>query len=300
VVTNRHLVIATGTLTRGQDLIPLDHIRSVGITQNWRSALFGWADVRVDAIGQSWTLPTSTNARTVRDAILHGRTATMPPGRDDLLEFEIDLPPEQHVGPRLLQFVALFTILGVVGIFAIARVTGPSDALSTTVLQQSTATVQAAIGAPAPVRTATALATLAGGTIATAVARSVVAPATPFTTPSSTASAALHGAQAPGNPSGTFVLFDDRRVLADGAYFTFSLEPGRYSLDLAVDRDQARASWIGVAPNSGCMRSSAVATHPVTAACMITAPAQLRIDNPSDFGFGSQITVSIRLMRDLR
>lgn len=82
--------------------------------------------------------------------------------------------------------------------------------------------------------------------------------------------------------------------LNDGGSVSWNLDPGTYRLDLTANNDGATVELLG---------SNCPATQPMrelTINCEITRPGQLVVTNPSVWGMGKKVSVTVRVTQFLR
>ena len=87
------------------------------------------------------------------------------------------------------------------------------------------------------------------------------------------------------------VMVDTSKVLDDGSGTTIKLEPGRYKLEMTANNDGADVEWVG----GSCPKS--VPLREATVTCEMSRQGQLVVTNPSVFGLGKQVSVTVRLTR---
>lgn len=87
------------------------------------------------------------------------------------------------------------------------------------------------------------------------------------------------------------VVIDNAQVLNDGSGTTWKLEPGKYKLEMTANNDGADIEWVGGScPKSQPMRQAAMT-------CEMPRQGQLVITNPSVFGLGKQVSITVRLTK---
>ena len=87
------------------------------------------------------------------------------------------------------------------------------------------------------------------------------------------------------------VVVDHITSLQDGASVSWKLEPGSYKLELTANNDGAIAEWIG----GSCPATKPMRTMTVT--CNMSGTGQLVISNPTTFGLGKDVNVTVKLTR---
>lgn len=87
------------------------------------------------------------------------------------------------------------------------------------------------------------------------------------------------------------IISDTSKVLDDGAGITLKLEPGRYKLEMTANNDGADIEWVG----GGCPKSQPM--REATMSCEMSRQGQLIITNPTVFGIGKQVSVTMRLTK---
>src|SRR6266850_3293942 len=84
------------------------------------------------------------------------------------------------------------------------------------------------------------------------------------------------------------IVIDTQQVLKDGSSIGWKLQPGNYHLDMTASDDGATVEWIGGnCPSTQPMRQ--LATN-----CEMKNEGQLIIKNPTSFGLGSPVSVTIK------
>lgn len=87
------------------------------------------------------------------------------------------------------------------------------------------------------------------------------------------------------------VITDTSKVLDDGAGITLKLEPGNYKLEMTANNDGATAEWVG----ASCAKTQPM--RELTTTCEMPRTGQLIVTNPSVFGLGKQVSVTIRVTK---
>jgi hypothetical protein len=108
----------------------------------------------------------------------------------------------------------------------------------------------------------------------------------------------LAGCQNSGNSGGGSGIFPSDKVvvdysnwLADGASVSWKLDPGNYKLELTANGDGATAEWVG----AGCPKTQPM--RELTMTCEVPRTGQLVITNPTTFGLGAKVSVTVKLTR---
>ncbi len=87
------------------------------------------------------------------------------------------------------------------------------------------------------------------------------------------------------------IITDDSKVLDDGAGITLKLEPGKYKLEMTANNDGADIEWVG----GSCPRTQPM--REATMTCEMPRQGQLVITNPTVFGLGKQVSVTVRVTK---
>lgn len=87
------------------------------------------------------------------------------------------------------------------------------------------------------------------------------------------------------------VITNTTKVLKDGEGMSFPLGPGKYKLELTANNDGADAEWIG----GGCPRTKPVKQTTMT--CEMPQSGQLIITNPTTFGLGASVSVTVKVTK---
>lgn len=87
------------------------------------------------------------------------------------------------------------------------------------------------------------------------------------------------------------IITDTSKVLDDGAGITLKLEPGKYKLEMTANNDGADIEWVG----GGCPKTQPM--REATMTCEMPRQGQLVITNPSVFGLGKQVSITVRLTK---
>ena len=87
------------------------------------------------------------------------------------------------------------------------------------------------------------------------------------------------------------VILDTSSVLKDGAGVSWKLEPGKYKLEMIANNDGATAEWVG----GGCPKTQP--TRELTMTCEMPRTGQLVVTNPTTFGLGAQVSVTVKVIK---
>lgn len=87
------------------------------------------------------------------------------------------------------------------------------------------------------------------------------------------------------------IVTDTSKVLDDGAGITLKLEPGKYKLEMTANNDGADIEWIG----GGCPKTQPM--RETTMTCEMPRQGQLVITNPTVFGLGKQVSITVRVTK---
>ena len=87
------------------------------------------------------------------------------------------------------------------------------------------------------------------------------------------------------------VITNTSKVLKDGEGVSFKLDPGKYKLELTANNDGADAEWIG----GNCPKTQPVKQTTMT--CDIPATGRLIITNPTTFGLGAQVSITVKITK---
>jgi hypothetical protein len=91
----------------------------------------------------------------------------------------------------------------------------------------------------------------------------------------------------------TRVVIDQARVLRDGESLSWHLLSGRYQLEMTASDDGATVEWIGGnCPTTQPMRQ-------LSTSCEMRSEGQLIIKNPSTFGLGAPVSVTVKVTRSV-
>jgi hypothetical protein len=72
---------------------------------------------------------------------------------------------------------------------------------------------------------------------------------------------------------------------------TYRLEPGNYKLEMTANNEGAGTEWIGAScAKTGQMRQ-------LVTTCTLPTQGQLNITNPTTFGLGKQVSVTIKVTK---
>jgi hypothetical protein len=87
------------------------------------------------------------------------------------------------------------------------------------------------------------------------------------------------------------VIADKLDWLKDGEQWAFKLEPGRYKVEMTASADGASAEWVGCScPGSGETKS-------YSTICDVSGTSQLVIKNPTGFGMGASVSVTVKITK---
>ena len=87
------------------------------------------------------------------------------------------------------------------------------------------------------------------------------------------------------------VVVEYSNWLADGASVSWKLDPGTYQLELTANSDGATAEWVGGScPKTQPMRE-------LTMTCDMPRTGQLVITNPTTFGLGAKVSVTVKVTK---
>jgi len=92
-------------------------------------------------------------------------------------------------------------------------------------------------------------------------------------------------------PSLDRVVVDEHQILQDGAFVSWKVPPGRYRLEMTAADDGATAEWVG---------GDCPATQPMrqlTMTCELRGEGQLIIKNPTTFGLGASVSVTVKVTK---
>lgn len=85
------------------------------------------------------------------------------------------------------------------------------------------------------------------------------------------------------------IVIDHSGWVNDGSSISWKLEPGTYRLDLTANNDGATVEWVGApCPATQPMRE-------LTTNCQLPRQGQLIVSNPSVFGLGKNVSVTVRV-----
>lgn len=87
------------------------------------------------------------------------------------------------------------------------------------------------------------------------------------------------------------IVIDESKVLNDGAGLSWKLEPGNYKLEMTANNDGADIEWIG----GGCPKTQPM--RQATMTCGMSGPGQLIITNPTVWGLGKQVSITVRVTK---
>lgn len=87
------------------------------------------------------------------------------------------------------------------------------------------------------------------------------------------------------------IITDTSKVLDDGAGITLKLEPGKYKIEMTANNDGADIEWIG----GGCPKTQPM--RETTMTCEMPRQGQLVITNPTVFGLGKQVSITVRVTK---
>lgn len=94
--------------------------------------------------------------------------------------------------------------------------------------------------------------------------------------------------------SGEKVVVDNLISLKDGEFYAFKLEKGKYILELTSANGGVVVDWIGGLQSN---QDHPQETNEVYSFCEIYNNGQLIVKNPTTFGTGSTVTVTIKLTK---
>lgn len=87
------------------------------------------------------------------------------------------------------------------------------------------------------------------------------------------------------------VILDTSQVLNDGAGVSWKLDPGKYKLELTANNDGATAEWVG----GGCPKTQPM--REISMTCDMPRTGQLVVTNPTVFGLGKQVSVTVKVTK---
>ena len=87
------------------------------------------------------------------------------------------------------------------------------------------------------------------------------------------------------------IIIDTSKVLDDGAGITLKLEPGKYKLEMTANNDGADIEWVG----GGCPKTQPM--REATMTCEMPRQGQLVITNPTVFGLGKQVSITVKVTK---
>ena len=79
--------------------------------------------------------------------------------------------------------------------------------------------------------------------------------------------------------------------IKDGQFYSFKVEKGKYILEMTSSNDNAIVEWVG------CSCQSSSETTQVIQFCELYNNGQLIVKNPSQFGTGPTIIITIKLTK---
>jgi len=87
------------------------------------------------------------------------------------------------------------------------------------------------------------------------------------------------------------IVVDYSNWLDDGASISWKVEPGNYKLEMTANNDGATVEWVG----ASCAKTQPM--RELTITCEMPRTGQLIVTNPSVFGLGKQVSVTIRVTK---
>jgi len=89
------------------------------------------------------------------------------------------------------------------------------------------------------------------------------------------------------------VIVDDLKILKDGEEWSFKLDAGTYKVELTASGDGASVSWVG----SSCPGSGPRAVQTFSTICEMPGTGQLLVRNPSSFGMGQSVSITLKVTK---
>lgn len=87
------------------------------------------------------------------------------------------------------------------------------------------------------------------------------------------------------------IIINQIKPLKDGEFASWKLDKGKYKLEMTASGDGAAVEWLGASCQS-------VKESPIFKTdCTFTQTGQLIVKNPTRFGLGDDISVTVRLVR---
>lgn len=87
------------------------------------------------------------------------------------------------------------------------------------------------------------------------------------------------------------VVVDQLVVLKDGESRIWKMDPGSYKIELTASDDGAAVKWVG----ANCLDSGQVKSLSTT--CKFDQTGQMVVENPTAFGMGASVSVTVKLTR---
>ena len=81
--------------------------------------------------------------------------------------------------------------------------------------------------------------------------------------------------------------------LKDGEQWAFKLDPGTYKIALTASGDGAAVEWVG----SSCPGSGPTATKSFETICELSSTGQLLVKNPTVFGAGAAVSITLKVTK---
>ena len=91
---------------------------------------------------------------------------------------------------------------------------------------------------------------------------------------------------------GDKVVVEDSRWLKDGEMVFWPLSAGTYKVQLTASGDGASIEWVG----SSCPKISE--TNNISTICELAQSGQVIVSNPTTFGLGNPISVSVKITKN--
>lgn len=97
-----------------------------------------------------------------------------------------------------------------------------------------------------------------------------------------------------GDGDGATVVANTTLKIAEGQYYSFSLEPGSYTVQATASVNGMTVQWVG---GNNCSDSgNDVKTY--QSSCTLSQKGQLTITNPTTLGLGAEEVVTVKITRN--
>lgn len=100
------------------------------------------------------------------------------------------------------------------------------------------------------------------------------------------------GACGGGEDDNTSVVVNKTETIAEGYYFSYTLDAGTYTAEITSSNNGVKIDWVG----GSCTNSAEVKSYKAT--CQLTIKGQLIVTNPTLLGLGGDEVTTIKISKE--